>query len=131
MNSQKLSKAVLHAMYAEIVHKAEIAGAEAFNSCKPTPMGVYSSDLMGNRLSETEWVDDGVCGFAWVHIKGNTSFGRWAKKQGIASKDYYGGLNIRVSSPSQSYERKMAYARAYAKVLKECQIDAYADGRLD
>ena len=34
------------------------------------------------------------CGFAWVSFPGNTQFGRWAKKTGVASKGYPSGLQI-------------------------------------
>lgn len=72
-----------------------------------------------------------ICGFGWVHFAGNTAWGRWAKKQGLARNDYPKGLCIWVSGYEQSYDRKLAYAQAYAKVLQEHNIDAYGTGRLD
>jgi hypothetical protein len=73
-----------------------------------------------------------MCGFGWVHIsKGNTSFARWLKQNNLARKSYYGGLDIWIGAHNQSYEKKMAHARAMAQVLSEEGFQAYADGRLD
>lgn len=114
-----------------ILDEAHLAGREAGEKHRPTPMGFYASDLQGRRLSETEVVADGVCGFAWVHIKGNTAFGRWAKQQGHARKNYYGGLDISIRGYGQSMEKKEAHARAAAEVLKRHGIEAYAQSRMD
>jgi hypothetical protein len=61
------------------------------------------------------------CGFAWINLPGNIAFGRWAKKQGIASKDYPTGLSIWYSKlhsvPTQSVSVHEAAARAARDVL--------------
>ena len=61
------------------------------------------------------------CGFAWVTMPGNIAFGRWAKKQGIASKGYPTGLSIWYSKlhslPTQSVSVHEAAARAARDVL--------------
>lgn len=61
------------------------------------------------------------CGFAWVTFPGNTAFGRWAKKAGIASKSYIGGLEVWYSKlhsvPTQSVSVHEAAARAARDVL--------------
>ena len=72
-----------------------------------------------------------ICGFAWVKFAGNTAWGRWAKKNINARPGYPNGLQIWISDYDQSYDKKVAYARAYANVLKLNGIDAYGDGRLD
>lgn len=72
-----------------------------------------------------------ICGFAWIHFAGNTAWGRWAKKRGLATKDYPSGLHIWVPFYNQSYDRKLAYAQAYATVLNKYGIEAYGAGRLD
>lgn len=123
MNSENLNL--------EIFRAASIAGRAAGNDHKPTPMGVYQSDLQGNRIGPTEIVEGGVCGFAWVKIAGNTSFGRWAKKYGYARSAYGSGLQIWISDYGQSMERKEAHARAMAKVLNENGVKAYAESRID
>jgi hypothetical protein len=61
------------------------------------------------------------CGFAWVNFPGNTAFGRWAKKQGIARKSYNGGLDVWYSKlhtiPTQSISVHEAAAKAARDVL--------------
>jgi len=104
--------------------KAHTAGMAALEAATPRPMTVTGG-------GKSWHVPEGVCGFAWIKIKGNTAFGRWAKKAGVASKSYPTGLMIWVGVGGQSYERKTAYAGAYAKVLTEAGITAYANSRLD
>lgn len=121
--------------WAEVWQRADIAGQEAAKACTPTPMVVGSPTTpLGNDIDyskPTYSVNEGVCGFAWVRFKGNTSFGRWAKKTGRARSAYGGGLQYWVSQFGQSLERKAAYARAFAKVLNEEEITAYAESRMD
>lgn len=116
-----------------ILDAAHAAGIEAAARCVPVPMGVVSADIFDKPLpgAEVEVVADGVCGFAWVHIKGNTAFGRWAKAQGHARKSDYGGLLLRLRENTQSMARKEDYGRAMAAVLREHGIDAYMESRID
>ena len=118
-----------------ILEQAQAAGREAGAACRPTPMAVVACGIDNKPLpgAVPEVVYDGVCGFAWVHIKGNTPFGRWAKQQGLAFRDYPSGLLLRLEGDyNQSLERKEAHARAMAKVLQEHGItDAYAKSRID
>ena len=73
-----------------------------------------------------------ICGFAWISLRPATSaFARWLKKQGIGRTAYEGGHQIWCSEFGQSYDRKLAYADAYAGVLKEAGFNAYGAGRLD
>lgn len=115
--------------------KADAAGRAAADACQPTPMVVgeakslFSSEI--DHSKPTYYVPDGPCGFAWVHFKGNTSWGRWAKKQKLATPDYPAGLHIWVRGYGQSVQLKEAYAEAYAKVLRDHGIAAYAGSRLD
>ncbi len=77
------------------------------------------------------------CGFAWINFPGNTKFGRWAKKEGIASKHYPTGLSIWYSQlhsvNTQSISVHMAAAHAARDVLahglQDCQI--YTGSRYD
>ena len=101
-------------------------GIAAGQDCQPRAMKITDS------FTGQTWVDEsGMCGFAWVVFKGNTSFGRWALKNKLARKAYSGGLHLWVSAYEQSYDRKSAYAAAFAEVLRKHGIDAYADNRLD
>lgn len=78
-------------------------------------------------------VPQGVCGFAWVNIRpGNSSFARWCTKNSKGRPNSYeGGVNVWVHQFGQSMECKEAYARAFAAVLTEAGIKAYAGSRMD
>jgi len=118
-----------------IIDKAHANGMIAGNDCIPTPMLVGSPTTpLGDDIDPNKKVyrvEGGVCGFAWTHIAGNTPFGRWAKKKGLASKDYPNGLCFWVREFGQSMTRKEAYAREFAKVLNEANIKAYSNSRMD
>jgi hypothetical protein len=113
---------------AELFGRAIEAGKMAGKGCTPEPMHVVDT-MTGHRYKP---VMDGVCGFAEVVIRPGTSrAAKYAKKYLKASKHYYGGVSIWIHEYNQSYERKLAHARAMAKVLKEAGINAMATGRLD
>lgn len=122
----KLDVAAIHA-------EAHAAGMRAGHAVTPKPMTVVETDVFGRRIpgAPVYRVDEGMCGFAWVSFKGNTAFGRQMKRLGIASRDYPTGLCVWVGEFGQSIERKEAYARAYAEVLRKHGIEAYANSRLD
>jgi hypothetical protein len=117
--------------------RAHTAGITAATNAKVRPMVVGSpKSIFSDELDETKptyFVDDGVCGFAEIIVKpGNSRFANWLKAQKIAEKRYYGsGISIWVSNFGQSYQRKIEYARAFAEVLRQENIDARATGRLD
>lgn len=114
---------------------ATAAGNAAADAAVPTPMVVgTASTPWGNDIDRTKptyYVADGPCGYAWVRIKGNATFGRWANQQGITSPGYPSGLNIYPRLMTQSIKRKEAWANAYAQVLRDHGIEAYVDSRLD
>ena len=115
--------------------KADAAGKAAAEACRPVPMVVGSpSTPFGNDVDPNKkryYVPDGVCGFAWIAFGGNIPFGRWAKKNKIASKHYPKGLSIWVGDYGQSMQLKEAYARAFADVLQAAGVPAYAGSRMD
>ena len=115
----------------QIFNNALEAGREAFKACTPQAMVVTESDLRGNPIGRSWVVNEGVCGFAEVRIKGNTSFGRRASKTKSFRKSYEGGLYYWVSENSQSLERKEAFAHAMARYLTSMGIEAYSTSRLD
>lgn len=131
----------------KILKEAEKAGWEAYEKCVPQPMTVVEHKNPFNDRSPVKqsWhVPDGVCGFAWINVKGNSQFIRDLKKAGLASADincfdsnvvfkkdsYYKGYTYWVRG-SQSYERKMAFAHAFSDVLSKYGINSLAMGRLD
>ena len=125
--------------FEDIFQKAAKAGIEAATECTPSPMTVgHAKSPLSDEIDPTKpvyHVADGVCGFAWINIKpGNCKFANWLKKHNHAQPDsYHGGVQIWVSSFDQSYERKMAYAGAFAKVIREAGVckEVRAAGRLD
>jgi hypothetical protein len=77
-------------------------------------------------------VPEGVCGFAWIRVYGNTGFVKWAKKEKGATADYPSGTCLYwVTEYNQSIQRKEAFAKAAAQVLKKYGIRATAQSRLD
>lgn len=113
---------------------AREAGNIAAEKCIPRPMTVVAHVNPLDDSSEVDkyWnVPDGVCGFAWVWMKGNSSFGMWAKKAGIARKSYPNGLSIWISEFGQSMEKKMAFAEAAAESLQSAGVKCYAQSRMD
>lgn len=124
---EKNERMARYAKFQEIVQQAIEAGEKAGIECRPLPMGICTSD---GKLIDI--VDDGACGFAWVTVKpANSSFAIWAKKNGLMSRAYDGGVQYWVRGFGQSVERKAAFAGAFAKVLRDNGIKAYAGDRLD
>jgi len=113
--------------YRLIWNEAHKAGAKAADDCTPEPMVVR--DDPNNKI----WfVPQGVCGFAWIIVRPATcGFARWCRKNKGTSKAYYGGEQIWVSAYGQSYEKKKAYAGAFAATLYDYGIKAYSAGRMD
>jgi len=122
--------------FEQLYQEAHKAGMAALAAKTPRPMVVQqrADPLDDNSEVVQEWFEpEGVCGFAWINVKPGTSrFARWLKANGKGRPDsYYGGVTIWVREGNQSYELKMAYAEAFAAVLVEAGIKAYASGRLD
>jgi hypothetical protein len=127
--------------WGKVYAEAHKAGLEAVERATPTPMVVYETHGLTDIPKEggkSWYVPSGVCGFAWVNIRPATSsFVKYLKSKGIGRLDsYYGGWTIWVGGlfpdfREQSVEYKEAYARAFASVLKEHGIKAYAHSRLD
>lgn len=122
-----------HAIHME----ALAAGIKAGLTSKPVPMVVgHAMDPLRPNSGidysrETYRCDEGVCGFAWVSFKGNTQWGRWAKKNNVGTPDYPSGLRYWVSEFNQSLTRKEAFANAYAAVLKKNGIEAWPNSKMD
>lgn len=68
------------------------------------------------------------CGYAYVKIKGTTSFYRELKKQDLIDFDPYRGKLVGdvYDTKTQSLDVKEAGALAYANTLKEHGIDAFS-----
>jgi hypothetical protein len=129
--------------YPKIMAEAHDAGIAAGNAKSPTPMIVAQHENIfdDNSPIEKAWhVPSGVCGFAYVltNEHGNGKFVKYLKSTSkgfgcsAGERYYYGGYYVKwVGEFGQSYEKKRAFAGAFAKVLNSYGIKAYADGRLD
>lgn len=119
-----------------LYNQAYEAGMNAMYQTKTTPMVVGSETHFGSNQIDynkpTYFVQDGVCGFAWVVIKpANSGFAKWLVQSGLGRKHYNGGVSYWVHDGRQSVQLKEAFAYAFANVLSENGIRAYADSRLD
>ncbi len=121
------------ASFREIFERAQAAGRQAGEACRPSPMVIAAVDICGRQIGPASVVSEGPCGFAGVRIRpGNSAFARWLLQSGLARKAYGGGVYVSVHEYGQSYERKSAHAYAMAESLREQGIErAYSESRLD
>lgn len=127
----------------EIAKQAHIAGMNAVNNLKVVPMLVgQAKSLFSDEIDmtkPTEYVADGVCGFAWIDIypthKGNTKDGKAERKLyesiGFTKDDYKKCYSLWVREFNQSMQKKETYATAYAAILQIHNIRAYSGSRMD
>ena len=124
---QANERATRAARWASVTEAATLAGQVAADLVTPTP--IHVSDP---RTGQSWTGRGGVCGYACVVIRpGNCSYAHWAKKNLGASRAYYGGVSFPVLGSTLSYEKRNAYATAFAQVLKQEDINAVADSRID
>lgn len=108
--------------------EADAAGKAAADACTPAVMIVGSpTHPLGSNIDPSKGpvyrVSSGVCGFASVQMPGNTSLARRWKDAGLATTDSYnGGVRVHVFYGDQSFEKKTAYAAAFAGVLKDAGV---------
>lgn len=132
------------AEFKEILAAADVAGREAVSKMTVIPMVVgQAKSLFSNEIDysqPTEYVADGVCGFAWTVVcpefKGNTKLGKQERAVLEAAgftKDYDSSkkYTLWISDFNQSLQKKETYARAFAKVLSSNGINAYSQSRID
>src|SRR6266516_2421638 len=98
------------------------AGSLAAEKCVPTPMKVVGYDV----------IMEGACGYAHIRIPdARKGFARWAVRSGRGSNHYRSGAEIYASVDSQSFDRAVAYAEAFAAVLHLNGIECSVQSRLD
>lgn len=124
--AEKAEREARYSLFAALWQKAWELGEKAATEHKPRTMVVSDSDG-----TVVDVVPEGMCGFAWLSVPGNTSFGKWLKKQGYARPDYPTGLSVWISAYSQSYERKVVHATAMADYLRGNGIECRVGSRLD
>lgn len=106
----------------ELYRLADEAGKSAAEECVPTPMKV------GGHPVEM----DGMCGSASIRIPdARKGFARWVVRSKVGDRHHKGGASIFAYHPSQSVDRAVAYAKAFASVLKlngvECSVKSFLD----
>jgi len=75
---------------------------------------------------------EGACGYAHIRIPdARKGFARWAVRSGRGSNHYRSGAEIYASVDSQSFDRAVAYAEAFAAVLHLNGIECSVQSRLD
>jgi len=111
----------------ELYEQAHQAGMKAGGVSTPAPMILKGSD------GTVYFVEDGMCGFAWINIKpARGAFVQYLKSIDAGFPDStYGGYSVWVSAFEQSIERKEAYAKAFSKVLADYGIKSNVGSRLD
>ena len=126
-----------------ICENASAVGYAAVQTARVVPMVVgQETSLFSGVIDETKttyFVEDGICGFAWVSVypanKGNTRLGKDERRAleavGFRNNDYEKSYQLWISNFNQSMQKKEAYADAYAKVLRGHGIRAYSGSRMD
>jgi hypothetical protein len=97
---------------------AHAEGIRAHRQTVPTPLFIQGYEAM----------PEGECGNASVTVKdARRGFARWLLKNSLGRKGYRGGATVSCMIPSQSYDRALAYAKAFAQVLVLNGVPATVD----
>lgn len=124
MNSIQREKFVI------LANKAHHEGMLAGQAVKPKGMLVHGKDEWG--IQKIWEVPEGLCGFACIRMDARSAFAKFLLREGMAKRGYEKGIVIYVHQFNQSWERKAAYAAAYAKVLQQAEIPGVTwEERLD
>lgn len=98
---------------------AHAAGLEAMNVCVPKPL------VVGNQL----YMEGDRGGAVIILEDGRTSLARWLRKNGRGHRHYKNGYAISAERMGQSVDTAMAYADAFARVLRRngigCRSEIY------
>lgn len=117
-----------------LLKQAHEAGLAAGEAATPTPMVVIQHanpfDDSSPITQVYEPVMDGVCGFAYINVPGDTRLGRYLRKCGWR-RAFYGGMERGVGVFGQSMERKGVYAAAFADTLVAAGFQATYSTRMD
>jgi hypothetical protein len=119
----------------DIYQQAHEHGNFAVKLAFVTPMVVQQRENPLNDASKVVreyFINDGVCGFASVTVKpANSKFAKFLLANGLGRKSFNGGVSMSIRDFNQSLQKKEAYAHAFASVLNDYGIKAYAESRMD
>lgn len=108
----------------KIYQEAVAAGKAAVAAFEPDPMFVTGG-------GQNYYVADGVCGFAWINVPGNSAFGKFLKAEKGCRSGYPSGIDWWIGDYNQSMQKKEVFAYAAARVLQERGIKARPGSRMD
>jgi hypothetical protein len=105
----------------EIWDRALSAARTAAERAIPTPLVV-----------EDAWYSEGGIGFAWIRVlDARKGFARWLKTTGKGRDGHRSGAYVFAQQTGQSFDRSMAWASAFAEVLRDHGIRCEVEGRYD
>lgn len=92
-----------------------------------TPAEIFNQALEIAKEATKDVKDTGYgCGSTLVKIKGNTSFARWAKKEGLTHRDGYWGTLIHPETPFSGTLENEKFLNAFASGLSKFGVHAHA-----
>jgi len=121
------SEAARERRRAEFFHlyqRAHAAGLKAADGAAPRRLIVEPGERWEN---ETD-----VKGFAWANVSpGNSGFGAWLVRSGVAHASYSGGVDVYAPGLGTALAPQDAYAAMFARIVREAGVTCRARDRLD
>jgi hypothetical protein len=111
-------KSALTLLVSDAFNHAHSAGFAAGIAADVEPIGLVTGMFCpGDKTPH--YISSGICGFAWVDVKGARGLMRQSFiDAGFSESAYKGGLSYWVGAFGTSYDRKSAYADAFALSLR-------------
>ena len=92
-----------------------------------TPAEIYQEAIRVAKEATKDVEDTRYgCGSTLIKIKGNTSFARWAKKEGLTTRDGYWGTILRPEGRFSGTLEDEKYQNAVASALSKLGVQAHA-----
>lgn len=110
------NKKMLVSLVYDSVLNATNNGINAARLASVEPIGIVTDSQCPDQPF---YVSSGICGFAWVVVKGARGLLRSELLEHGFAPHYGGGLSLWISEHGQSYDRKQAHAREFADSLRE------------
>ena len=110
------NKQMLVALVSDSIVNATNNGINAARVATVEPIGFVTDSQCPDKPF---FVSSGICGFAWVVVKGARGLLRSELIANGFTPGYSGGLSLWISAHGQSYDMKSAHAREFADSLRE------------